>query len=230
MYLTIPFVLLILFGVVRADSDSGLGLLGRHSAYSSTSRHTVIAKPPSRIVRDSHPLGGHLEVRGDGCPSGYDPCGGDTCCPPGCIPCDDNTNTCCEVGTFCTTNHSMPVCGCYTFGNSCPGGNPGPPTTSSTQHTISKSTFGVTVSGTATVNTFTTSSVGLNSTTTSLSTSTSSTTALPSTTTNAGGSSSGNAGGGTSAATAIDFNPPLLLVLRMGIVTLLIEQGIRFLG
>lgn len=99
MYLKILFVLLILFGVARAgNSDSGLRHLRQHSANSFASRHTVIAKPPSSIVKNSHLLGGHLDVRGDGCPSGYNPCGDGTCCPPGCLPCNDNTHTCCEIG------------------------------------------------------------------------------------------------------------------------------------
>jgi len=188
MYLKILFALTIgLFGVARGSSDSGLSdLLQQHSATSFAFRHAIIAQPPSPIARNSHLLGGHLEVRGGVCPSGYSPCGGDSCCPPGCIPCNDNTKTCCEIGlcsilllcsptgsylpsgTFCTTNHSKPVCGCF-------GGCPNqpkppppkpPPSTSSTHHTTSKPTFGVSVTGTATFTTPTSSSVEFNSTTT----------------------------------------------------------------
>jgi len=235
MHLKISFVLLILFGVVHANSDSGLGLLRQRSVDAFTSRHAVIiVEPPSRIARNSYLSGGHLEGRSDGCPAGYDPCGGESCCPPGCIPCNDNTNTCCDIGTLCAYNGTKPVCEC--FGTSCPGGNT-PPPTSSTPHTTttSKSTFyGVTSSSvfnpfTSTSTGLTTGSVGFSSTTTSLSIPTSSVAPLPSTTTSASGSSSGNAGGKTSAAAAVDFQPPLLIVLGVSIVTLLIEHGIGFL-
>lgn len=241
MYLTISSVFLILFGVVHANTDSGLDLLQRHSQAvdAFASRHAVIiVEPPSRIARNSYPFGNHLEGRSDGCPSGYDPCGGDSCCPPGCTPCNDNTNTCCDIGTFCTYNGTKPVCGC--FGPSCPGENT-PPPTSSTHHptTTSTSTFyGVTFSSVfdpftststsmSTSTGLTTGSVGFSSTTTSLSIATSSVAPLPSATTSASGSSSGNAGSKTSAAAAVDFKPPLLIVLGVGIVTLLIEHGIR---
>ena len=235
----ISFVILILFCLIR-----------RHSVEAFASRHAVIiVQPPSRIARNSYLFGGHLEGRSGVCPSGYDPCGSDSCCPPGCISCNDNTNTCCDIGqcpmlllcsshpyflsgTFCTYNGTKPVCEC--FGTSCPGGNTPPPTSSTQQPTTtSQSTFyaptfssvfdpftSTTTSSTSTG--LTTGPVGFSSTTTPLSIPTSSVAPFPSTTTSASGSSSGNAGGNALTAAAVDFKPPLWIALGMGIVPLVI--------
>jgi len=249
-------ILLVLVGVVRASSESHIpGLLRRRSVHPSTSRHSVVPKPLSRIARNAHLLRGLLEVRADGCPSGYDPCLGDeeNCCPPGCLPCSDDESTCCDAGTFCATDDTgLPVCQC--LGDSCPsdgggggggdgdggggGGGGGSPDTStpSIPTPTAKFTKTATFSGPATNSSTSTTrfstptqSVGFSSTT-PLGLSSSSVAALPSATTANPGSSSGNAGGGTLSGAVLAFKPPLLLVLGVGAFTLVIEHGFGFLG
>jgi hypothetical protein len=140
MYARVLFTwFLICAGIVHAANLPGL--LRPRSTHTVIPRRSFGVKQLQLRTPSSRVVGG-LFARQSGCESGYTPCLGDpeSCCPPDCLECGDNTATCCVIGwcsrfflhsasfiisykgSFCSTDSSgQQACEC--FGSSCPDGS-----------------------------------------------------------------------------------------------------------